>query len=124
MILRTPRSTRTDTPFPYTTLFRSLGGLGGGAGANLLLDAATDVGIDILPIGERLAQDRLADAAQKAAGDLIDQLRPLRIVEDIAHQNTRLAEIIVVGARRIGAAHHVAVGLPSVRNRPDRQSVV
>src|SRR3546814_13621885 len=23
MILRTPRSTRTDTPFPYTTLFRS-----------------------------------------------------------------------------------------------------
>src|SRR3546814_991131 len=24
MILRPPRSTRTDTPFPYTTLFRSL----------------------------------------------------------------------------------------------------
>src|SRR3546814_9028116 len=29
MIRRPPRSTRTDTPFPYTTLFRSL--LGGGA---------------------------------------------------------------------------------------------
>src|SRR3546814_16176204 len=25
MIRRTPRSTRTDTPLPYTTLFRSLG---------------------------------------------------------------------------------------------------
>src|SRR3546814_15999102 len=25
MIRRPPRSTRTDTPFPYTTLFRSLG---------------------------------------------------------------------------------------------------
>src|SRR3546814_1740380 len=31
MIRRPPRSTRTDTLFPYTTLFRS--GLGGGAGA-------------------------------------------------------------------------------------------
>src|SRR3546814_9924092 len=66
----------------------ALGGLGCGAGANLLLDAATDVGIDILPIGERLAQDRLADAAQKAAGDLIDQLRPLRIVEDRSEEHT------------------------------------
>src|SRR3546814_12353276 len=27
MIRRPPRSTRTDTLFPYTTLFRSLGGL-------------------------------------------------------------------------------------------------
>src|SRR3546814_18169314 len=26
MIRRPPRSTRTDTPFPYTTLFRSVGG--------------------------------------------------------------------------------------------------
>src|SRR3546814_2978175 len=25
MLRRPPRSTRTDTPFPYTTLFRSLG---------------------------------------------------------------------------------------------------
>src|SRR3546814_8373692 len=29
MIRRPPRSTRTDTLFPYTTLFRSLGNLGG-----------------------------------------------------------------------------------------------
>src|SRR3546814_8393587 len=29
MILRPPRSTRTDTLFPYTTLFRSNQGLGG-----------------------------------------------------------------------------------------------
>src|SRR3546814_9037761 len=28
MILRPPRSTRTDTLFPYTTLFRSLSGIG------------------------------------------------------------------------------------------------
>src|SRR3546814_12056614 len=30
MILRPPRSTRTDTPFPYTTLFRSTYGAGEG----------------------------------------------------------------------------------------------
>src|SRR3546814_8100361 len=30
MIRRPPRSTRTDTLFPYTTLFRSRGGRGGG----------------------------------------------------------------------------------------------
>src|SRR3546814_5783500 len=30
MIRRPPRSTRTDTLFPYTTLFRSLAGDGGG----------------------------------------------------------------------------------------------
>src|SRR3546814_5494157 len=28
MIRRPPRSTRTDTLFPYTTLFRSVGGIG------------------------------------------------------------------------------------------------
>src|SRR3546814_10288870 len=32
MIRRPPRSTRTDTPFPYTTLFRSSFGRGGGRG--------------------------------------------------------------------------------------------
>src|SRR3546814_21165051 len=32
MILRPPRSTRTYTRFPYTALFRSLAGRGGGAG--------------------------------------------------------------------------------------------
>src|SRR3546814_19303270 len=31
MIRRPPRSTRTDTLFPYTTLFRSFGEKGGGA---------------------------------------------------------------------------------------------
>src|SRR3546814_10980284 len=31
MIRRPPRSTRTDTLFPYTTLFRSLGGVSCGA---------------------------------------------------------------------------------------------
>src|SRR3546814_2701381 len=35
MIRRPPRSTRTDTLFPYTTLFRSLDGHAGDAGEGL-----------------------------------------------------------------------------------------
>src|SRR3546814_4690911 len=36
MIRRPPRSTRTDTRFPYTTLFRSVEQLPGGGGARLM----------------------------------------------------------------------------------------
>src|SRR3546814_5763522 len=52
MIRRPPRSTRTDTLFPYTTLFRSQAELGaagrdaGLVGGDLHLDAATGQGPD------------------------------------------------------------------------------
>src|SRR3546814_4979184 len=41
MIRRPPRSTRTDTLFPYTTLFRSLGRTGGPSGRDEFLDFLT-----------------------------------------------------------------------------------
>src|SRR3546814_12706216 len=49
MIRRPPRSTRTDTLFPYTTLFRS----GGGADALLRLSVVQidDEGQPVLPEG-------------------------------------------------------------------------
>src|SRR3546814_9378475 len=41
MIRRPPRSTRTDTLFPYTTLFRSIGlGRAGGVGGEILFPDA------------------------------------------------------------------------------------
>src|SRR3546814_8709553 len=45
MIRRPPRSTRTDTLFPYTTLFRSMLDLGGGNGniANVAEQVVTGV---------------------------------------------------------------------------------
>src|SRR3546814_6493996 len=46
MIRRPPRSTRPDTPFPYTTLFRSQG-LAGDLAATLLL--ATDKPVLVAP---------------------------------------------------------------------------
>src|SRR3546814_1683492 len=43
MIRRPPRSTLTDTLFPYTTLFRSELGIGEVAGVHLLGDLALEV---------------------------------------------------------------------------------
>src|SRR3546814_16036133 len=51
MIRRPPRSTRTDTLFPYTTLFRSEGARGGGRRATIPPDAARPGGADPAPAG-------------------------------------------------------------------------
>src|SRR3546814_3620206 len=66
MIRRPPRSTRTDTLFPYTTLFRSL-----------ILDVDTNGGIEpaeAVRLAARILRDQLsvfvdleAEAAQAAA---------------------------------------------------------
>src|SRR3546814_1509659 len=74
MIRRPPRSTRTDTLFPYTTLFRSPVHIFGAAARNAgngeraALDAERhilsaghqrgDIGVVILPEGERAAVGR------------------------------------------------------------------
>src|SRR3546814_12326531 len=44
MTRRTPRSTRTDTLFPYTTLFRSIADAERDLSGRLLLDRHLDVG--------------------------------------------------------------------------------
>src|SRR3546814_20357494 len=65
MIRRPPRSTRTDTLFPYTTLFRSSDTSRGAAmveAALACLDART---LAVVPIGE--ARDRLAQTVSVSA---------------------------------------------------------
>src|SRR3546814_16506218 len=52
MIRRPPRSTRTDTLFPYTTLFRSQAGL-----IHAVLDGGHDTGNAAFDLVERLAVD-------------------------------------------------------------------
>src|SRR3546814_5298964 len=48
MLLRPPRSTRTDTLFPYTTLFRSVQRLRPGAGEQRGVDVVEPpVGVDV-----------------------------------------------------------------------------
>src|SRR3546814_5919493 len=46
MIRRPPRSTRTDTLFPYTTLFRSSGEGAQRLAAELFLDVVGSIGVD------------------------------------------------------------------------------
>src|SRR3546814_8180138 len=58
MIRRPPRSTRTDTLFPYTTLFRSGLALGGGQVARQL-----QLGDAFVGIGRRAGDDGLVELA-------------------------------------------------------------
>src|SRR3546814_3299547 len=80
MIRRPPRSTRTDTLFPYTTLFRSLADLLVGTGEELLGEFAHLDSCDVV--------DRLLDAADDrrvAHQNTFDEVaRLLRLAQDKA----------------------------------------
>src|SRR3546814_9745695 len=64
MIRRPPRSTRTDTLFPYTTLFRSLGAAcrGRRAGAHLGVGGLRPAAVAV-PAAVRLSRHRAVAAA-------------------------------------------------------------
>src|SRR3546814_14465506 len=57
MIRRPPRSTRTDTLFPYTTLFRSKGLVANGVPAFIPAEIKVAIGLHRLP--DRLACDEM-----------------------------------------------------------------
>src|SRR3546814_6217408 len=91
MILRPPRSTRTDTLFPYTTLFRSPGGTGachrhrghGVAGGG-------DGGID-RPVGRHHAQSGVRSGG---GVDIARRARTLRLLaQGRDRKSTRLNSV-------------------------------
>src|SRR3546814_9058751 len=61
MIRRPPRSTRTDTLFPYTARFRSVAPAGAGVVVDVVLDGAGDIGRTV---------ERQAKATAGRRGDL------------------------------------------------------
>src|SRR3546814_2429626 len=67
MIRRPPRSTRTDTLFPYTTLFRALAALVGVAPIEGIVGAR--VGVDR---GEEDARIRVEDVLRAVAVVIVD----------------------------------------------------
>src|SRR3546814_15153218 len=78
MIRRPPRSTRTDTLFPYTTLFRSLRvGIAPAGGAE-----PSDVAHRVAPVSElpvqNAGQPLPVDHVVAGAEILVQQHRPLR----------------------------------------------
>src|SRR3546814_11742609 len=99
MIRRPPRSTRTDTLFPYTTLFRSPGGVGGVDRRNFLLDRAHPVAP--ARVGAGLEQHRAAARSETAP----ETHRRLRIISGAAHQPRRQPVVFDFGlAEPTGAA--------------------
>src|SRR3546814_20283067 len=71
MIRRPPRSTRTDTLFPYTTLFRSPGLIEHGKAAVLGVaqeEIAAGIGVEIGRVRRRSERQR-GDARRIARGD-------------------------------------------------------
>src|SRR5690606_22253447 len=92
----------------------AFGGLRRAFAADLRLDSPPDIGVDVLPVLDGTAEHRLAHPAEQAAGDLVDQRLAVLVAEHLAHQGAGLAEVVVVGTQRVGAAHHLAVGLPAV----------
>src|SRR3546814_9305351 len=88
MIRRPPRSTRTDTLFPYTTLFRSLDiGLdaanyfpvGDVAALTERLDAdCANFQVDAETVRERFSWDRAAEDTLKVYRDALMRGRPAR----------------------------------------------
>src|SRR3546814_13843997 len=95
MRLRPPRSTRTDTLFPYTTLFRSAGDLAGGIGRvveALRLDRPGD--------GE-VGHPRLHHGAAVVEVDLQHAVEFAEAEDDAVGQRQR-----PTGQRGAGAARH------------------
>src|SRR3546814_8180689 len=79
MIRRPPRSTRTDTLFPYTTLFRSKSSIDGG----VFLEYCINTLIHCAPMKQRPKprSERDAEASMKA---LVKSLAALDRPEDVA----------------------------------------
>src|SRR3546814_990406 len=79
MIRRPPRSTRTDTLVPYTTLFRSRLGAFGVVELQphhhaALADADEEVGVEL---------HDLAEATRHGLGDVVDHRPDLRPLQDL-----------------------------------------
>src|SRR3546814_17662399 len=92
MIRRPRRSTRTDTLFPYTTLVRSVVGIGAGAG------------IGIVPQGGNTG---LVGGSVSAPDQVLlstDRLDRIRDVDPLDHTITAEAGVILQRVQEIGRA--------------------
>src|SRR3546814_4113448 len=77
MIRRPPRSTRTDTLFPYTTLFRSLP-LRGERGVDVLVKLARGIVGDVEHLDRAAVRRLVSRCLGTAAGQRDDGKRPDR----------------------------------------------
>src|SRR3546814_16941946 len=123
---RPPRATRTDTLFPYTTLFRSA--VGGDSGRHM---AATDM---VSPLKETPERPQIDLSVAVGNGDSFSHaLRRAGVSEsDTAKVADLVSGIITTGALTPGTRLDIRLGRRATRNvprplealafRPDRKS--
>src|SRR3546814_14654012 len=115
MIRRPPRSTRTDTLFPYTTLFRSARRQAKDRAAQCDLAAAPDAFLEIIAADQPFALAELARQLQLLA----ELMRPFADGED-RKRSGRLVEIEKDFLVRMA----IGRDRPTGRGAPDRKSTV
>src|SRR3546814_14720275 len=119
MIRRPPRSTRTDTLFPYTTLFRSPGPVPY-AGGPRILDLGRLAGrLRDRETGARKTRERPHQRGDPVRGVCARRAR-LRLV--LFHPDGEGARLQRVPAR--GAFRYRSAGPPAAAQGDDRKSVV
>src|SRR3546814_1076595 len=120
MIRRPPRSTRTDTLFPYTTLFRSLASLGQAEVPVLrrLRVAFFSTGNELRSIGEPLDEGCVYDSnrytlhgmLQRLGVDILDLAvvrdDPQALAEAFSTAAANADAVITSGGVRLGEADH------------------
>src|SRR5690554_4524634 len=84
----------------------AFGRLPGSPRTHLLFDPATDVRVDAFPVIKGAFQHRATHTAEQAASHLFDQVGALLVVEYLAYQSARLAEVVILRMQGIGAAYH------------------
>src|SRR3546814_16929259 len=104
MISRPPRSTRTDTLFPYTTLFRSVDYHWDRICAGAALTTLLGVGAELAAPENRQDGDRIIIAGRDSAQDSINQVGQEMTRRNMNIQPT-LTERPGLPVRKIGRAH-------------------
>src|SRR3546814_19955100 len=128
MIRRPPRSTRTDTLFPYTTLFRSEGDRGAGGGRQQEADDLAALRILRYTSAEHHGARHQAAVAERLALDVLH--RRLAAAMDPAglqQSQEQRARVLVVNAEhhvRHHAVELVAGELPATAPAPPLRSAI
>src|SRR3546814_7995177 len=99
MLRRPPRSTRTDTPFPYTTLFRSRAGtaekIAKGLGSPALTDRERQLAFDIVRAMVKDAEVRVREALSrnlKSSHDLTHDVA-VTLARDVERSEEHTSEL-------------------------------
>src|SRR3546814_2191940 len=106
MIRRPPRSTRTDTLFPYTTLFRSLRGAAGGGPAEPVVARAPHQRAIAAPLRPRFAGVGTGELGQRAGRQVAHE--DVAVAHEGHARAPRIDHLLFAvdaGQREIGRAH-------------------